>query len=166
MTTKFKVILLLSFLLTFAAGSSLGLMISFPESRPSRQSRLWRGLNLTDKQREQMREIWSGVMSRRRGGRRALVEERDEAIVALLTKKQLPQYEQIVREYERKLEDLSRQRQRRIQEAVERTKQILTPEQARKYEELRKLRRERARGRLRQPGSTQPSKRTAPQGEE
>lgn len=166
MITRTKVILLVSFLLTFGAGTALGLLTSWPEDRSSGRSRLWSDLNLTDEQREQMREIWSDVMGRRRGERRALAKERDEAVVALLTEEQLPQYERIMQEYRRKMEELSRERQRRVQEAVERTKRILTPEQAEKYEELRKLRRERGRGRRRRPRGTRPGTRPAPHREE
>ena len=172
MITRTKVVLLVSFLLTFGAGTSVGLLISRPENRPSDKSRSWMGLNLTDEQREQMREIWSSAMGRGRGERRLLAKERDKAVVALLTEEQLPRYEQIVGEYERKMKDLSRERQRRIQEAVERTKRILTPEQVEKYEELRKRRRERARARRRTgvkpvppTGSTQPATRPAPRRE-
>ena len=165
MITRTKVILLVSFLLTFGAGTSVGLLTSLPEDRSSDKSRPWRGLNLTDKQREQMREIWSSAMGRGRGERRLLAKERDEAVVALLTEEQLPRYEQIVGEYKRKMKDLSRERQRRIQEAVERTKRILTPEQVEKYEELRERRRERARARRRRPGSTQPGTRPTPRRE-
>jgi len=165
MMTRFKVILLVSFLLTFAAGTSLGLLTSWPKTRSSRRSRLWRELNLSEEQRNQMREIWSEVMGSRREKRRTLVQQRDEAIVALLTDEQRPQYEQIVREYKRKMDELSQERQRRIQEAVERTKQILTPEQARKYEDLRKQRRERGRNR-RGPGNRRPGNRVAPDSQE
>lgn len=165
MMARSKVILLASFLLTFAAGTSLGLLISWPRSQPSRRSRLWRELNLSEEQRNQMREIWSEVMGSRRENRRALVWERDEAIVALLTDEQRPQYEQIVQEYKRKTDELSQERQRRIQEAVERTKQILTPEQAGKYEELRKQRTERGRNR-RDIGNNRAGNRAAPDSQE
>lgn len=165
MMTRFKVILFVSFLLTFVAGTSLGLLTSWPKSRSPHRSRLWRELNLSEEQRNQMREIWSEVMGSRREKRRTLARERDEDIVALLTDEQRPQYEQIVREYKKKMDELSQERQRRIQEAVERTKQILTPEQARKYEELRKQRREKGR-RRRGPGNRRPSNRSAPDSQE
>ena len=149
--TKTKMILIVSFLVTAAAGIGVGMLVSWPKPRYARRSRLTRELNLSSEQQEQMRKIWSGVRGFPRGrtgeNRRALTQERDTAIIALLSEEQLTQYQQIVQEYERKLEELSQERRSRIQAAVEQTKQILTTEQASKYEELLKKRGGRDRGR-------------------
>ncbi len=78
----------------------------------------------------------------------------------MLTDEQLLRYDQIVQEYERELEELSQARRQRIEEAVERTKEILTPRQVEKYEELRKHMAERMPGRGRRsrgPSTTEPS---------
>ena len=149
--TKTKMILIVSFLVTAAAGIGVGMLVSWPNPRYARRSRLARELNLSSEQQEQMRKIWSEVRGFRGGrtgeNRRALTQERDKAMIALLSEEQLSRHQQIVQEYERKLEELSQERRRRVQEAVKRTKQILTPEQAGKYEELLKKRGGRDRGR-------------------
>ena len=149
--TKTKMILIVSFLVTAAAGIGVGMLVSWPKPRYARRSRLAKELNLSSEQQEQMRKIWSEVRGfpggRTGENRRALTQERDKAIIALLSEEQLTQYQQIVQKYERKLEELSQKRRRRFQEAVELTKQILTPEQANKYEELLNKRGERDRGR-------------------
>ena len=173
--TKTKIILLVSFVLTAAAGAAVGMLVSWPKPRRPHRPGLAEELGLSAEQQQKMRKIWSEVMGlpgRHRGEeRRALAQERDEAIVALLTDEQLPGYKEIVREYERKLEELSQERRRRVEEAVERTKQILTPEQAVKYEELLKKRGEKGRGRgpgLRRRGSWRgrSDQRPTPRGEE
>lgn len=145
--SRTRLILLGCFVIAFAAGVLTGLVVSRLRERPPRRSRLASQLKLTKEQQEQMRKIWSDVMSphqgRRGEGRAALAQERDQAVVALLTEDQRLAYEAILQEYTRKMDELSQARRRRFEEAVERTKSILTPEQARKYEELIKGRRER-----------------------
>jgi Spy/CpxP family protein refolding chaperone len=138
------VILIAAFLLIFAAGTAVGLLTFWPRPRAKRRTWLAEELNLTPRQREQMHEIWSQAMKasgeQRHATWRELVKQRDEAIVALLTDEQRAQYEQIIQDYEGKLQEHHRQRRRAIEQAVERTKQILTPEQNKKYDELRKRR--------------------------
>jgi len=148
--SRTRLILLGSFVIAFAAGVLTGLVVSRVRERPPRRSRLASQLNLTKEQQEQMRKIWSDVMSpyqgRRGEGRAALAQERDEAVVVLLTEDQRAKHEAILQDYARKMEELSQERRKRFDEAVERTKRILTPEQARKYEELLKERRARSPG--------------------
>ena len=142
--TKTKVILLASFLITFAAGAVVGMLVSWPPPRHRHRPRLSEELGLSAQQQAKMRKIWSKMGgapgAHRREGRRALMRERDEGIVALLNDEQLPQYKQIVGEYEQKLEKLHQERRQKVREAIELTKQMLTPEQAKKYEELMKRR--------------------------
>lgn len=148
--TKTKMLLILSFAVTFAAGAAVGILASRPGHPPRKPSWLTAELNLTDQQRDQMRDIWSEVM--RTGGRnereqrKALSQQRDQAIAALLTDAQQPQYESILQNHTRKVEELAQERKRTFEQAVERTKQILTPEQATKYDELMKSRHDRGPG--------------------
>ena len=140
--TKTKILLVLVFLVTFAAGAVAGRLSAQSGHRPPGRSFLAAELNLTSEQREQMHNIWSEVMGE--GGRRQweqrrlLGQERDQAIAALMTPEQKPQYDKILQDYARKVEELSQERKKAFDQAVERTKQILTPEQAAKYEELLK----------------------------
>ncbi len=153
--TKAKVLLIVAFVVTFAAGGAIGLLMSEPEHRRRGPSWLTAELGLTDQQRDRMREIWSEAM--RAGGsdrwerRKALARSRDEAVAALLTEAQREQYDSILRDYEAKVDELGQERKRAFEKAAERTKQILTPEQARKYEELLQERAKRGPGDRRGP---------------
>jgi len=140
--TKTKILLVVVFLVTFAAGAAAGRLVWPSGHHRGGPSFLAAELNLTSEQREQMHSIWTEVMGG--GGRRSwdqrkvLSQERDQAIAALMTPEQKPQYEKILQDYARKVDELSQERKKTFDQAVERTKQILTPEQAAKYEELLK----------------------------
>jgi len=148
--TRIKAILIASFIVTFAAGVAAGLLVGHLRHRPPMPSWLGAELNLTSQQREQMHKIWSEVMgSTMRQGfeqRRALRQERDQAIVGLLTAEQKTRYDAILKDYARKEGELSEQGKQAFEEAIRRTKEILTPEQAAKYEELMQKQRERGFG--------------------
>jgi Spy/CpxP family protein refolding chaperone len=147
---KTKIILVVSFVVTFAAGAVTGWLVSRSDHRPPGPSWLAAELDLTSQQREQMQAIWSEVMGatmRQRGEQRdALRQERDQAIVALLTEEQRPRYDAILKDYVTKENEMSEQRKQAFEEAIKRTKEILTPEQAAKYEELMKKEREKGFG--------------------
>jgi len=138
--TKVKAILIVSFLVTFAAGTATGLLVAHLDHRRGGPSWLETELDLTSQQREQMHNIWSevmGSMMRQRSEQsKALRQERDQAILALLTEDQRTRYDAILKDYARKDAEMSDQRKQAFEEAVKRTKEILTPEQAGKYEEL------------------------------
>ena len=144
--SRAKVMMLACFLVAFAAGTTLGLLVGRSSRGHGRRSRLSRELGLTPGQREQMRKIWSDVMSSSSGpqreSRQSLREERDEAVRALLTEERKSKYDKVMEEYQQKVEELGRERRARFQEAVERTKEILTDAQREKYEELMKRRSE------------------------
>jgi Spy/CpxP family protein refolding chaperone len=148
--TKIKVLLMVAFVAVFAAGGAVGLSVSRAHHRPHGPSWLAAELGLSDAQREQMHQIWSETMSNvfrnRWEQRRAIAEERDQAILDLLTDEQRTRYDAILEEYARKRKEMEAQREEAFKQAVERTKQILTPEQAAKYEELLKKRPERGPG--------------------
>ena len=148
--TKTKAILLGAFLLVFAAGAALGVLIGRSGRPRERAGWLTAELNLTDPQREQMHQVWSEVMGagfREQGQQRAaMAQDRDRAIAALLSESQRSQYEAIQQNHLRRVEELSQERRRAFENAVERTKGILTPDQARKYEEWMKRQGERGMG--------------------
>lgn len=148
--TKTNVILLVSFLLTFAAGGAVGLLVAKP-APAHRESWLTEQLNLSADQREQMRKIWSEVMgpTRRQQSseqRAALAKQRDTAVSALLTDDQRTKYQAIEQEYTRGLDQISQERKKAFDQAIEQTKKILTPQQAAKYEALIARQRERGMG--------------------
>ena len=138
--SKAKAMLCVSFVLAFAAGICAGLLFGRSRSVRARGSVLLRELDLTPKQQEQMRAIWSEVTrasaDRQLEDRDALRKKRDDAVKALLTSEQLRAYEQLMEEYTRELHALSQERRRRFDEAVEKTKLILTEPQRQKYMEM------------------------------
>jgi Spy/CpxP family protein refolding chaperone len=154
--TKTKTLLVAVFLVTFAAGAAAGRLLWQSGHHRGGPSFLATELNLTAEQRDQMHNIWTEVMGE--GGRRqweqrkALGQERDQAIAALMTPEQKPLYEKILQDYARKVDELSQERKKAFDQAVERTMLILTPEQAAKYEELLKNMPERERGAGAPPG--------------
>jgi Spy/CpxP family protein refolding chaperone len=103
---------------------------------------LSRELNLSPEQREQMKQIWSPVAAR--SGReqdelrRRYRNERDEAIADFIRTQDLHAYDQILKAYQDKLAALDQEFRSAYQKAVDQTRQILTPEQRAKYEELLK----------------------------
>ena len=140
--TRIRLTLVGCFVVVFAAGVSTGLLLPRLKDHSPRRSWLASQLKLTPQQEEQMRTIWEGAV-RTPGGREgwsALARERDDAVEALLSEEQRAKYDAILQEHVRRLEELSQQRKRSFDEAVERTKSILTPDQAEKYDALLKRR--------------------------
>src|SRR5262249_39249374 len=119
-----------------------------PQSRPfpggprGQHGFLTRELNLTSEQQDKLKEIWSNMalMGPREQDelRRQYRTERDEAIAALIHTEDLPAYDKILKVHTDKLAVLDQQFRDAYQAAVESTKQILTPEQRTKYEEILK----------------------------
>jgi len=138
--TKTKVILVVAFAAAFAAGVAVGFSIWGTGHRRHGPSWLAAELNLTDAQKAQMHDIWSGVMSETVRDhwqrRRTIAETRDQAILDLLTDAQRTRYDAILQTYAEQREAMEEERKAAFQQAVQRTKAILTPEQAAKYEEL------------------------------
>jgi Spy/CpxP family protein refolding chaperone len=150
--TKTKAILFVAFLLAFAAGTSLGVFVAKPaEHHKERPSWLTRELNLTPEQQSEMSAIWKEYMEsfprQQQGERRAaLAQQRDQDILALLSAEQRAKYDAIQQDYTHKVEELSQERKRAFDDVIAKTKAILTPAQATKYEELMKRPHERGMG--------------------
>ncbi|MCD6303744.1 MAG: hypothetical protein J7M21_02135 [Planctomycetes bacterium] len=150
--TKTYLAMLLSFLVTFAAGGAVG-MLAAPEMPTPASHGYCRGqgqgqgqglgdeLHLTAEQREQMRRIWSQVMGmadrRLRERMMAIRREREKALEDLLTDSQRAMYDQINADFQRRMRQVGEEWRALVDKAVQQTKAILTPEQVRKYEEFR-----------------------------
>ena len=150
--TRTKAILLVCFLLTFAAGISVGLLAGRRDQPQGHHGELEKELNLTAAQQEKMDAIWKAARDSMRqqrqqqGDRRTtLSQDRDKKIAALLA--ELPDvqrvnYEAIQKDYSTKRDELSekysQERARSNEQVIEQTKKILTPDQAVKYEEILK----------------------------
>lgn len=148
--TKVRIAVILGFALAFAAGGSVGMLAAPEQSHASRRGHgpdLAVQLGLTDAQRKQMHDIWTESVFGRdkefRDGKRALWQEKDEAIEGLLTDEQRIEYDAILATCDRRMKEMDDQWQETIQQAVERTRKILTKEQAEKYDEFRASRRAR-----------------------
>ncbi len=143
--TKIRIAVILGFALAFAAGASVGVLASWPgeatASRPGHGPDLAAQLGLTSKQRTEMHAIWSEFVTGRdkefRDRKRALWQEKDEAVEGLLTDEQRLEYDAICADCDGRMRDMDEKWQKVIQQAVERTKAILTPEQVKKYDEFR-----------------------------
>ena len=143
--TRVKTILTIAFILAMGAGVAVGMLgARYPETH---RPKSWLGdeLNLSAEQREQMREIWqdaSKSRSRDWERRRAFEREKNEAIVALLTEEQKAKHDEINRQFAQKMQEHQQQRELAMQDAIERTKQILTPQQRERYEQIMQEKRE------------------------
>ena len=161
-----RILLIVCFVVTFAAGVAAGLLagtIGKGARGGHGYSWLMDQLNLSQEQRSQIREIWSkaGASGPKNYGdrRRALGEARDKALGELVGLERKDRFEAILKDHADKLKELSDQRKTVYDQAVERIKQILTPEQARHYDELVKSQREHGYGGRsggRRPAETQP----------
>jgi Spy/CpxP family protein refolding chaperone len=144
--TKVKLFIIACFLFAFGAGSVVGVWASGRAGERSRHGppRLTQELGLTPEQTKKMQEIWSGVMRSVGPGdtdqRRVLRDERDAAVLALLTPQQKAAYDKLMQDYSQKMGQLAQERRRAFEAAVERTKQMLNDEQRHKYEDLLKKR--------------------------
>jgi Spy/CpxP family protein refolding chaperone len=155
MTTK--LLILAGFCIAFAAGLMFGLsnprsgalpLASGPTTSPTTRPLRHRGgflaseLNLSAEQQAQMDKIWSDTVRRGVRGsdeqRRQFRKQRDDAIVALIRPDQQGAYQTIVDNYSKQMESLDTERRAAFDNAVQRTKELLTPEQRSKYESLLK----------------------------
>lgn len=153
MMTRSRMIVLLLFVLAFGAGLSVARVVD--QGRPTRPERgpswLAGELNLSADQRQSMLTIWGSLNntnSEDSERRRELARQRNEAIRKLIPEDQQHLLTQINEEHNRQMGELSSQRRRRFEEAVEKTKAMLNAEQRQKYERiLQRQQEERRRGR-------------------
>ena len=143
--TRTRVLVMLSFVIAFAAGMALMAVLSGSMQTHRRpQSDLNRQLKLTPEQHKQMGEIWSETMQNwmRTYGerRRALAAERDQLVQGLFTPAQQVQYDAIMQEYERKLSELAQEGGKAREAANKRTMDILTESQRKTFEEITRQR--------------------------
>lgn len=177
-----KLLLVLSFVLTLGAGIVVGMGLNKaviggspvvngptpPPLAPPPNPGSWfvKELGLSAEQSEQMKSIWSQAMEGTGrelfDRRRSLYRDRDKAIEAIYTEDQRTERERIRREYDAKLAENSKERDKLVQTAVEKTKAMLSDEQRAKYEKMLRERNDRDRDRHRGPSTrpgTQPSDR-------
>jgi hypothetical protein len=97
-------------------------------------------LQLSPAQSDKMRLIWEEARGKAQTALadvQTLQKGRDDALVRILTTDaQRAEYEKVTKDYARQFAELSGQRDRVFQDAVEQTRQILSPPQQKKYEEV------------------------------
>jgi hypothetical protein len=111
--TRIKLVLVVSFLLTFAAGLTVGLVANhiMPQQRRGGPPRVNEELNLglTDTQRKAMDSIWEQVVGskmRQWGEQRDVArQERDQAVNALLTDDLRKKYDAVMTDFSKKEAD-------------------------------------------------------------
>ena len=146
-----KLVVIFGFLIAFAAGLTVGMATRTtglasptapPATRPAGRGPgfLIEALSLTPQQAENLREIWSKPpgpheFDERRG---QLRRERDEAIVALVPAADRSRYDELQKTYKEQSDSIEREMRASFDGKVTRTKEILTPEQRAKYEEILK----------------------------
>jgi Spy/CpxP family protein refolding chaperone len=167
---KAKLLLILSLVLTFAAGLALGCLLERGSGgrhrRGRRDSWLVRQLDLTPEQAQQIHAIWSEAMqmgASRRERRRTLREEREKSVRDLLSEEQKAQYDRALAEYDRKTVALQDEASEAFEQTVARTKEMLTPEQREKYEQMLGRMREHGRRGRAGPGMGPPGRRPRPE---
>jgi Spy/CpxP family protein refolding chaperone len=146
-----KLVVLIGFCVAFAAGLTVGIsrgrmqhqqsnVNAPPTTHPSHRGFLTAELNLTPEQQTQLSTIWSDVAHGGRNEqdkqRQQLREQRDAEILALIPAQDKEKYEKAVSDYREQTSAMDREMRARFQDAVEKTKGILTPEQRAKYEEI------------------------------
>jgi Spy/CpxP family protein refolding chaperone len=126
---------------TGSPGTSTPTDVSPPAPPPSAGDRtpLVEELGLTPEQRDQMREIWETTRSHVHQtfqDAQRLQKDRDDALVALLNDEQKAKFQKISKDYAARFEQLVNKRDQEFEEAVQKTKAILTETQRQKYEEI------------------------------
>lgn len=109
-----------------------------PRDDPRGMSVVVRVLGLSEQQREQFQKIWSetGNRSDQEDRRRQLRKQRDEVIASLVPTSQRAAYDAAQKNFADAMAAMDEEVKKNIQNAVDRTHQILTPEQAKKYDEM------------------------------
>jgi len=117
--------------------------ISAPPQPGLLTSSLAEKLSLNPDQQAKMRTIWEGVRTQVQTSYRDasdLEKQRDNDIAAMLTDEQKAKFEKIAHKYHDEYLQISRTRDQTIQQAIAHTKELLNPDQQKKYDEELKLR--------------------------
>jgi Spy/CpxP family protein refolding chaperone len=148
--TKFVVVI--GFLVSFAAGLMVGSIdrkrteppaapTTAPTTRPHRGGGwITSELGLDADQQKAMEQIWSETAGKGRREleerRREIRKDRDEALTALVRPEDKPKYDQILKDYQDQQQAIESEMRANFEMAVKQTKELLTPEQRAKYEQL------------------------------
>lgn len=142
-----RLIVVTGFIVAFLAGVMAGVTVMPKPHGPNapgpggRESFLANQLGLTADQQTKMKQIWQDV-SRRGGGpdgrnqRGQLRREQEEAVAKLIRPEDKTAYDKIVADFRKRVEQIDADNKKNFQQAVEKTKAILDPDQLKKYEAI------------------------------
>lgn len=139
--TKAKALLVLAFIVVCAAGVVVGTAVDRHARPPEPPRGPFPGLDLTSEQQAALAKAWDPVRIYRGEmfhKRHEYDDQRWAAIQALFTKDQKDQFDQIQANYKKQTKELDAQLSARVDSAIEQMKAILTPEQFRKWNDMRK----------------------------
>ena len=147
--TGVKILLIGLTALGLSAGVVAGMLVSrLPstgagaEQRPASVSSIaspLAELDLTPEQEQQMKIIWEGVRRDVDGcfkQARNLQNERDDAIVKLLTEDQKAKFAEIAERFHNRDVSITKDRQNLLDNAIQRTRKLLNDEQRKKYDQI------------------------------
>ena len=140
MRQRLFIFALAAFVLVFASGVAVGVVgrRAFQASRF--QSVLVEELDLTPDQRHKIQRIWSKVADNHKPVPMAELQKADaarwEAIDHLLTPQQRTQYGAIQEQFEARMQELEQGNRDRVARAEDQTRQLLTPAQRERYDQL------------------------------
>ena len=136
---KLVAILVGCVLLSLGAGVFIGIL--WEHRRPPMDPFVGE-LNLTAEQQEKLKAIWSEAMEK--GGfhvqdqrREAAKKDYDAALRAAFPADQQQRYDELLRGYQQKLEQIETESRKIFDDATERSMQVLTEQQRAKYAEIR-----------------------------
>jgi Spy/CpxP family protein refolding chaperone len=163
-TGRAKALIALGFAAALLGGASAGLLLDRYVRPPgpavvAGDVPLSTELQLTADQRTQIRQIWEQVRTLNQGSfddGQALEHWRDDQILKILSGAQVKDFEKINNEYQERYTAMTAKRGLAFKEAVARTKQLLTEEQRRRYEQILARRGVQEDDGV-QPGSTRPA---------
>ncbi len=142
---KLKGLLIIACVLAMGAGVFAGMVVSRLPMRTSEiaalpeHSELSDELQLSPSQRDQMRSIWETVRTQVHSTldqAQTLQQQRDDAIVALLTPEQKTKYAELTAHTAEQFAALRAQRDEVFRDGVEKTKKLLDEPQRQKYDRI------------------------------
>jgi hypothetical protein len=142
--SNLKLVILLGFVLIFAAGITVGRSPSLkeqPQTKGHEHSWLSNQLHLSSPQEAQMKTIWSDPSITRPDLPKLCREadhQRDEAIRNMLTPDERAKYDQIQRDHDATIAAIFGEKSQAMRDAEEKTRMILSDEQRKKYDEILK----------------------------
>ncbi|HEX4793778.1 MAG TPA: hypothetical protein VH370_08305 [Humisphaera sp.] len=145
--SNLKLAIVLGFALMFIAGLAVGRSPAdnreTPAMSPQRPQHSWLGnqLHLSAEQEKQMKAIWSSTAVTRPDLPKQFHEcdkDRDQAILDLLTPEQRQQFDRIQLDHKDRVEQLNSERSQSMRDAEDQTRQILSEDQRKKYDDILK----------------------------